>query len=121
MKWDKLKRRTLKKNETEINDYIDNSSLIVLVSSSYFDFDDYENPIKSYIDTKFYYNLDSSFTKTADIYVRKSFAEQSDSIFQFQPSSSQSSFISAEDSVIMILIYNIYLIMSQYIFFIKYY
>ena len=64
-----------------------------------YDFDDYDNPIKDFIDTKFYYNLQSGVTKEADIYVRQNFAEQSDSIFQLQSSSSESNFINVEDSL----------------------
>ena len=64
-----------------------------------YDFDDYDNPIKEFIDTKFYYHLQSGVTKESDIYVRQNFAEQSDSIFQLQSSSSESNFISVEDSL----------------------
>ena len=63
------------------------------MSLTYYDFDDYEDPIKHYIDTKIYFNLISGFTKQADIYVQQNYAEQSDSIFQFQPSAIENSFI----------------------------
>ena len=69
------------------------------MSLSYFDFDDYENPIKHYIDTKIYFKLVSGFTKQADIYVQQNQAEQSDSIFQFQPSTTESNFINVETYV----------------------
>ena len=55
-------------------------SLNIFISSAFFDFDDYDNPIKDFIDTKFYYNLASGFTKAVNIYVRQNSAEQSDSI-----------------------------------------
>ena len=69
------------------------------MSLSYFDFDDYDNPIKHYIDTKMYFTLISGFTKQADIYVQQNHAEQNDSIFQFQPSVIENNFINVETYV----------------------
>ena len=79
--------------------YINSNGFIILVSQSYFDFDDYEDPIKHYIDTKIYFKLVPGFTKQVEIYVQQNHAEQSDSIFQFQPSTTESSFINVETYV----------------------
>ena len=87
------------KSQTEIDNYIDSYNLNVIVSLSYYDFDDYEEPIKYYIDTKFSFNLISGFTNMADIYVQQNHAEQSDSIFQFQPSVIENNFINVETFV----------------------
>ena len=36
------------KSDAEINSYINKISLNIFTSSAYFDFDDYDNPIKDY-------------------------------------------------------------------------
>ena len=53
------------KNQTEIDQYINSNSLLTIVSLAYYDFDDYEDPIKYYIDTKMYFTLVSGFTKNS--------------------------------------------------------
>ena len=73
--------------------------MLTIVSLAYYDFDDYEDPVKYFIDTKMYFTLVSGFTKVVNAYVRNNYAEQSDSIFQFQPSSNKNSFINIEDYV----------------------
>ena len=40
------------------------------VVNSYFDFDDYNNPIKTYIDDRFYYNLIPGFTKLSAVKIQ---------------------------------------------------
>ena len=81
------------KMQYEINDYIDTYSPKIIVSQSYYDFDDYKDPIKHYIDTKMLFKLISEFTIESNIYVQENHAEQRDSIFQFQPSAIENSFI----------------------------
>ena len=51
-----------------------------------------------FINDQFFYTAHSQFTKEIDIFVRENFAEQSDSIFQFQPSTTQNNFINVENA-----------------------
>ena len=71
------------KSDTEINNYIDNLSISIMISSAYFDFEDYNDPIKYYVDDHFYYNFMSGFTVSSEISVRQNFVELSDSIFNY--------------------------------------
>ena len=63
---------------------------------NYFDFEDYNQPIKSYLDDSIYYFLMSGFSKRVDLYVRQNSVENVDSIFRYQPGGSEDSFISIE-------------------------
>ena len=74
-------------------------SINVFISSAYYDFDDYDNSVKNFIENKFYSNIASNFTIESDIFLRDNSSEQNDSIFQLQPSSSLNNFISVEDVV----------------------
>ena len=87
------------KNDTEIDKAIDSTYIQLAMINSYFDFDDYNKPIKSFLDDQFYYPLTSGFTKNANMYIRQNTAEQKDSLFRYQPSGSQSSFISIESVI----------------------
>ena len=71
------------KSDTEINNLIDSLSLTITILSAYFDFEDYNNPIKYYLDDHFYYNFMSGFTVWAEIGVRQNNVELSDSIFSY--------------------------------------
>ena len=71
------------KSDKEIYDYIDNISLSFLISSAYFDFEDYSDPIKEYIDDSFSINFVSGFTVQLDMKVRENFAEKNDDIFRY--------------------------------------
>ena len=48
----------------------------------YFDSDDYETPIKTYVDDRIWFTVMPKITKEADIYVRKNFLELQDSYLQ---------------------------------------
>ena len=68
----------------------------MFVCTTYFDFDDYSQPIKYFIDDQFYFELTSGFTKSNQIYVRENIVDDSNSIFQIQQSSNKTNFISVE-------------------------
>ena len=84
------------KSEAEINSYIDNLSLSVIFSSAYYDFDDYNDPIKYYIDDQFFFTFMSGFTVRADFSVRENLVDQMDNVFSYQKIGEQSSFINVE-------------------------
>ena len=86
------------KSDAEIDKAIDSTSIQLGMINNYFDFDDYNKPIKSFFDDQFFYPLTSGFTKNAYMYIRQNTAEQKDSLFRYQPLGSQSSFISIESA-----------------------
>ena len=87
------------KSDAEIDKVIDSTYIQLAMINNYFDFDDFSKPIKSFLDDKFFYPLTSGFTKNAYMYIRQNTAEQKDSLFRYQPSGSQSSFISIESVI----------------------
>ena len=72
------------KSDAEIGTYIDNLNLSLVISSAYFDFEDYNNPIKYYLDDHFYLSLINGFTVISQINVKESYADLSDSIFSYR-------------------------------------
>ena len=74
-------------------------SLFIFATSAIFDFNDYNDPIKYFINDRFYYSTISDMRKDINIYVRENSVELNDSIFQFTPSLKQSKFISIEESI----------------------
>ena len=84
------------KSDTEIDAAIDSSEIQFAMINNYFDFDDYNKSIKSYLDDQFYYPLTSGFSKFADINIRQNTGEQKDSLFRYQSTGAWFSFISIE-------------------------
>ncbi|CAI2363435.1 unnamed protein product [Moneuplotes crassus] len=69
---------------------------IIIVSSKYFDLDDYDTPIKKIIDDQFYFRMSSGMRKYGVLNVKKSVVSLSDSIFPFSSETKQS-FLSIDD------------------------
>ena len=84
------------KSDAEIDAAIDSTNIVVIVVNSYFDFNDFVQPIKTFLDDQFYYNLISGFTKYVDLYIRQNTVERKDSIFRYEPVGISSSFYSIE-------------------------
>ena len=87
------------KSDAEIDTAIDSTYIQLAMINNYFDFDDFNQPIKSFLDDQLFYPLTSGFTKNANIYIRQNTAEQKDSLFRYQSSGSKSSFISIESVI----------------------
>ncbi|CAI2363423.1 unnamed protein product [Moneuplotes crassus] len=84
------------KPNSEIEAKARDIDVTVIVSSKYFDFDDYDTPIKQIIDDKFYFRMSSGMRKYGRLYVKRSTVSLSDSIFPFS-SEKQQSFLSIDD------------------------
>ena len=48
------------KSKTDIDSYLNNMSLFIFATSAIFDFNDYNDPIKYFINDRFYYQFISS-------------------------------------------------------------
>ena len=59
------------KSESVINTALDTAALKVAMVNTYYDFDDYSNPIKTYLDDSYYYEFVSGYQKNADIYISR--------------------------------------------------
>ena len=70
--------------------------------NTFFNFDDYTNPIKTYIDGRFTFDLLPGYVKRNDVFIqsvlynkfnRKNGAEVQDSYFAYQPGGTQKEFV----------------------------
>ena len=82
------------KSNSDIDEALNNAALSMAVINTYYDFDDYNSPVKTYFDDQFYYDFVSGFEKETDIYVRQASVEQKDSFFRYSPGGDESNFIS---------------------------
>eukprot|EP00347_Sterkiella_histriomuscorum_P014903 403359074 len=53
--------------------------------NQYFDFDDFENPIKQYIDDRYYIPIEPAIQKSIEIYIKRSKTKQNDNYIPFSP------------------------------------
>ena len=66
------------------------------VINTYFDFEDYSNPLKTYIDDRFLYGMLTNFSKQYLVYIRENKAETIDDYFNYSPNGDESGFVSIE-------------------------
>mmetsp|Transcript_6199 Transcript_6199/g.5324 ORF Transcript_6199/g.5324 Transcript_6199/m.5324 type:complete len:222 (+) Transcript_6199:475-1140(+) len=59
--------------------------MTVYVVNSYFDAEDYNDPIKTYIDDRFIYSLIPGYTKLSSIYIQKNEIEDQTSYLAYKP------------------------------------
>ncbi|CAI2360297.1 unnamed protein product [Moneuplotes crassus] len=71
------------KTPAEIEQKLKTTELLMGFTSKYFDFNDYENPIKTTFESKFGSHLDTGFLKTQDYYIQKHEVEDINYFFQF--------------------------------------
>jgi hypothetical protein len=81
-------------SDADIETAIDGTSVEVLVVNTYFDFDDYKNPIKEYLDDNFYVDLIPSFRKENKVFIRENEAEMQDGFFHYTPNGKKTKFVS---------------------------
>ena len=82
------------KSNDEINAALNKASLTIALVNTYYDFDDFSNPVKTYFDDKIYYEFVANYEKGVDIYIRQNSVEQKDNIFRYTPKGDESNFIS---------------------------
>ncbi|CAI2373460.1 unnamed protein product [Moneuplotes crassus] len=82
--------------DEEINNIIQNTDLNIFQVNTYFDFDDYEQPIKTYLDDRFFFTLIPGFTKTNLIKIQKNEAEIQDDYLAYLPGGTNKEFITLE-------------------------
>ena len=69
------------KTDAEIEDKMNNSRMQAAIISTYFDYDDYENPIKTYLGPMDVISLIPGFTKSLEVRVQENEASTADNIF----------------------------------------
>lgn len=68
----------------------------IVVVNSYFDFDDYDKPVKTYLDDRFYYNLLQNYRLDTTTYLRNNQIETQDTFFAYTPNGDESEFVAFE-------------------------
>jgi hypothetical protein len=68
----------------------------VAVTNAYFDFDDYDKPVKNYLDDRFFTRLLNLQRIEQTVYLRNNQIEAQDSFFAYTPGGSESEFINFE-------------------------
>lgn len=75
---------------------IDKTTVDMALINTYFDFEDYNDPIKTYIDDRFYYDMVSFAKKSHNVYIMKNKAEVQDGFFHYTPDGDEKEFVSIE-------------------------
>ena len=68
--------------KTNISDIMKQTQLAFMVSNNYLDFNNYNDPVQSYLDDRFFWDLAPGFRKKADIYVKNNQANLIDDFVQ---------------------------------------
>lgn len=84
-------------DNTTIDDYLKLLEIRLNVVNTYFDFDDYSDPIKSYIDDRFLIHLVPSLTHTFLVKLQKNEVEVQNDYFSLVPGGNQQEFIGFEN------------------------
>ena len=71
---------------------LDTSEMYVAFVNSYFDGNDFENPVKYYIDDRIYDILDIKYEKVTFAYIKENTLSLQDNIFNYSPNSVDSKF-----------------------------
>ena len=81
------------KSSDEIRDAIINSWLDLPITNTYFDFDNYDQPVGTFIDDNYWYDLMPGFEKTDKLYIRQNEVELFDSLYHYSPFGDVQSFV----------------------------
>ena len=56
---------------SDIDNALDGLYLDMAVVNTYFDFEDFQKPVKTYLDDRFYYKFAVGFSKIYDVFIQK--------------------------------------------------
>ena len=86
------------KSDTDINTLLENTYLSVFFVNSYMDFDDYDTPIKNYVNDRYTYRGIAGHRKNVKMYIKENSVELSDNIIGIGESEEQE-FISIDNEI----------------------
>ena len=81
------------KSDSVIDTELNKATLAIAAVNTYYDFEDYNSPIKTYLDDRFYYDFLAGYNKENTIYIQENTSEQKDAFFRYTPDGSKNSFI----------------------------
>jgi hypothetical protein len=79
-----------------IDEEITKTVMDITVVNAYFDFDDYEKPVKTYLDDRFLFNLLLGYKLEQTTYLRNNQIETQDGFFAYTPDGDESEFVAFE-------------------------
>ena len=82
------------KSQSEIDQKINQMSVGVTIVNSYFDFDNYENPVRTYLDDRYVFSTLPYYSKEIRFYMSKNEAEVQDAFFNYAPGGDKIEFVS---------------------------
>ncbi|CAI2382433.1 unnamed protein product [Moneuplotes crassus] len=77
----------------DLEDKISRLRVEIPFVNTYFDFDDYTSPVKTYIDGRLVVDMLPGYVKRDDVFIQKNEAEIQDSYFAYQPGGSKKEFV----------------------------
>lgn len=80
-------------SDSIINAALDVAELNMFIVNTYFDFDDYKTPVKSFFDDSFFYKFASGFNIENSIYIKQNSYSLQDSIWRYSPDGIEGKFI----------------------------
>ena len=81
------------KSDSIIDTELNKATLAIAAVNTYYDFEDYNSPIKTYLDDRFYYDFLGGYNKENTIYIQENTSEQKDAFFRYTPDGSKNNFI----------------------------
>jgi hypothetical protein len=79
--------------DADIDDMVSQTSIDATVINTYFDFDDYDSPVKTYLDDRFLLDLIGGFNIKKKVYLRENEAEVQDGFFYYTPDGDELDFV----------------------------
>ncbi|CAI2384266.1 unnamed protein product [Moneuplotes crassus] len=86
-------------SNTTINSILKKVQIRVYIVNTYFDFEDYDNPIKTYLDGRFLYDIMPGFSQNIGIRLQKNEAEIQDDYLAFAPGGDSKEFIGIDTAI----------------------
>ena len=80
------------KSDIEIEKAISKSSLSAAFVNAYFDSNDFDKPVKEFVDDRLFEYLVNGYTKEIAVYIKKDLIELQDSVFRYSPNGDKKEF-----------------------------
>jgi len=82
------------KTDAEIDAEMENTNINILMVNSYFDFDDYDEPVKTYLDDNLKFSLLPGYQIMSVLLIMENTIERQDGFFSYTQSGEEDTFIS---------------------------
>ncbi|CAI2382333.1 unnamed protein product [Moneuplotes crassus] len=80
----------------DLDEFMSKLRIKIPFVNTYFDFDDYNDPVKTYIDGRFDHGIMNGFMVAHDVFLQKNDAELQDNYFAYQPGGNEKEFVGVD-------------------------